>query len=132
MEYFQYLQYYGACIGWAISLITLISLIVKPIRVKIINRIKGISKTDLTQETLMRIENNLQQQKKQLDEIAEGTQANLRNNILQLVDKSIAKGYITGLERANLKDMYKAYHRLGGDTYATDRYELALELPQKE
>ena len=132
MDFFQYLQYIGACIGWTISAITLFSLIVKPIRVKIINRIKGISRTDSTQEALERIENTLQEQNKKIDEIAEGMQAIARDSILHLVEKCVAKGYMTALERANLKDMYKAYHRLGGDTYATERYELALELPQKE
>jgi hypothetical protein len=67
-----------------------------------------------------------------LDEIAEGTQASLRNNILQLVDSCLARGYISTIDKINLKDMYSAYHNLGGDTYATERCNLALQLPTKD
>lgn len=73
----------------------------------------------------------LKNQKDRLDKIALGSQASLRNSILQLVDKCLAKGFITTIEKLNLIDMYTAYHDLGRDTYATARYELALELEEK-
>lgn len=124
------IQFIGACIGWTVSAFTLLSLIIKPIRVRIIDRIKGINQTDATIESLIRIEERLDKQEEKLDLIAMGTQASLRNNILQLVDRCLAKGSITAIEKLNLIDMYTAYHNLGGDTYATARYELALELPE--
>lgn len=124
------IQFIGACIGWTVSAFTLLSLIIKPIRVRIIDRIKGINQTDATIESLIRIEERLDKQEEKLDLIALGTQASLRNNILQLVDRCLAKGSITAIEKLNLIDMYTAYHNLGGDTYATARYELALELPE--
>lgn len=124
-------QFIGACIGYTVSAFTLLSFIIKPIRVKVINRIKGINQTDSTIESLQRIEVELKNQKDRLDKIALGGQASLRNSILQLVDKCLAKGFITTIEKLNLIDMYTAYHDLGGDTYATARYELALELEEK-
>ena len=127
----EIIQFIGACIGYTVSALTLLSLIIKPIRVKIVQRIKGINQTDATIETLCRIERKLRSQDDRLDKIAKGNQASLRNSILQLVDKSISKEYITSIEKLNLIDMYDAYHALGGDTYATARYELALELPEK-
>lgn len=126
------IQFIGACIGYTVSAITLMSLIIKPIRTKIINRIKGINQTDSTIEALMRIDERLGKVEDRLEKIAEGTQASLRNNILQLVDSCLARGYITTVDRMNLKDMYNAYHNLGGDTYATERCNLALQLPTKD
>jgi len=124
-------QFIGACIGYTVSALTLLSLLIKPIRIKIIDRIKGINQTDSTIESLKRIEERLDSQEAQLEKIAQGSQASLRNNILQLVDMCLAKGYITAIEKLNLIDMYNAYHNLGGDTYVTARYELALELEER-
>lgn len=125
------IQFVGACIGYTVSALTLISLIVKPIRIKLISWIKGVNKTDTTADALNRIEARLDKQEDKLDKIALGSQASLRNNILQLVDKCLAKESITAIEKLNLIDMYNAYHDLGGDTYATARYKLALELEEK-
>ena len=126
------IQFIGACIGYTVSAVTLISLIIKPIRTKIINHIKGINQTDSTIEALKRIDDRLDKVEDRLEKIAEGTQASLRNNILQLVDSCLERGYITTGDRMNLKDMYNAYHNLGGDTYATERRNLALLLPTKD
>lgn len=128
----EYVQLIGACIGYTVSALTLISLIIKPIRIKIVNRIKGINQTDSTIEALKHIDERLDKVEDRLDKIAEGTQASLRNNILQLVDICLSRGYITTVDRMNLKDMYSAYHNLGGDTYATERCNLALQLPTKD
>jgi len=136
------IQFVGACIGYTVSAFTLVSLIVKPIRTRLIGWIKGINNTDENGEMLARIEARLDKQERnfnerldkqedKLDKIAVGSQASLRNNILHLVDKCLAKGSITTIEKLNLIDMYSAYHNLGGDKYATARYKLALELEEK-
>jgi len=136
------IQFVGACIGYTVSAFTLISLIVKPIRTKLIGWIKGVNNTDENGEMLARIEARLDKQERnfnerldkqedKLDKIAVGSQASLRNNILHLVDKCLAKESITTIEKLNLIDMYSAYHNLGGDKYATARYKLALELEEK-
>lgn len=125
-------QFIGACIGYTVSAITLLTLIIKPIRTKLIGWMKGINETDETAESIHRIEEMQNQQSALLAQIAEGTQASLRNNILQLVDTCLAREYITTVDRMNLKDMYAAYHNLGGDTYATERCNLALDLPTKD
>lgn len=125
------IQFIGACVGYSVSAITLLSLLISPIRVKIIEVVKGINHTDSTIESLKRIEERLDIQETKLDKIAQGSQASLRNNILQLVDRCLAKGSITSIEKLNLIDMYSAYHDLGGDTYATARYKIALKLEEK-
>lgn len=126
------IQFIGACIGYTVSAITLITLIVKPIRTSLIGWIKGVNKTDDTSESIKRIEETQRQQGELLALIAEGSVANLRNNILQLTGACLEQGYISTVDRMNLKDMYDAYHKLGGDTYATERRNLALELPTKD
>ena len=93
------IQFVGACIGYTVSAITLITLIVKPIRNKLIGWIKGVNSTDTTAETLQKIETRLKELEDKIDKIGQGSQANLRNDILQLVDVCIAKGFITSLEK---------------------------------
>lgn len=55
----------GACIGYTVLAFTLLSFIIKPIRVKIINRIKGINQTDSAIKSLQRIEVELKIKKRQ-------------------------------------------------------------------
>lgn len=126
------IQFVGACIGYTVSAVTLIALIVKPIRTKVVNWIKGINNTDDTSENIKKIEETQRQQGQLLSLIADGAQAGLRNDILQLTNTCLRQGYITTTNRMNLKDMYTAYHNLGGDTYATEIYNLALMLPIEE
>ena len=66
----EMIQFVGACIGYTVSAITLITLIVKPIRTKLIGWIKGVNETDSTTESLQRIERRLNEQEDKLDKIA--------------------------------------------------------------
>lgn len=92
------------------------------------SKIREMSGTDEIKDAISRLENKVDEQADSINAIKLGSQANARNNILNLVDKCLAKDCITSIEKMNLKDMYTAYHELGGDTYCTARYELALEL----
>lgn len=124
-------QFVGNCFSYAISAITLITLIVTPVRTRVIRWVKGINKTESTVDALQRIEERLDKIEDSLGRIANGTQASLRNGILQIADECLEKGYITSIEKQNLMDMYKAYSDLDGDQYATDRYLFAIGLPEK-
>ena len=53
------IQFIGACIGYTVSAITLITIIAKPIRSKLIGWVKGVNSTDTTEETLQNIEKRL-------------------------------------------------------------------------
>ena len=49
------IQFIGACIGYTVSAITLLTLIIKPIRTKLIGWMKGINDTDETAESIRRM-----------------------------------------------------------------------------
>lgn len=128
----------GFCIGYILSAITLVTLICKPIRVRFIKWVRNQNETDETQDRLIKIEQMLQShieadvdKQEVLTRLSEATKASLRNDILHLCDICLERGSITSVEKLNLIDMYKEYHNLGGNTYCTDRYELAKGLPEK-
>ena len=84
------IQFIGACIGYTVSAITLLTLIIKPIRTKLIGWMKGINDTDETAESIRRIEEMQKQQRELLAQIAKGNKARMRNNIFNHVERRLA------------------------------------------
>lgn len=135
----------GAMIGYILSTITLTTMIVKPIRKRFINWLKNICGTGVIESNLTEIKSEFGEIKAMLQthieadtdksellkRLAEAEKAALRNSILQLCDICLKRESITSVEKLNLIDMYREYHNLGGDTYCTDRYEITLDLPEK-
>lgn len=137
-SFYEIIKIVGSCIGYAISAITLITIIIKPLRKKVIGWIKQTGDVDTTKSELSEIKNMLQthldadkDKQELLKRLAEAEKASLRNSILHLCDMCLKKESITSIEKLNLIDMYTEYHNLGGDTYCTDRYELTLSLQEK-
>lgn len=135
---YETIKVVGSSLGYILSAITLSTMIIKPIRNKFIHWIKRMGDVDTTKSELTEIKNMLQahidadvEKQKTLKRLAEAEKASLRNSILHLCDLCLKRGSITSIEKLNLIDMYTEYHNLGGDTYCTDRYELTLELPEK-
>lgn len=135
----------GAMIGYILSAITLTTMIVKPIRKRFINWLKNICGMGVIESNLTEIKSEFSEIKamlqthieadtdksQMLKRLAEAEKAALRNSILQLCDICLRRESITSVEKLNLIDMYGEYHNLGGDTYCTDRYEITLDLPEK-
>ena len=69
---------------------------------------------------------------KQYKAIAEGTQALLRESIVNSYRYFKAKGYCDPEERIVLAKTYTAYHELGGNDVATDLYEKIRRLPAED
>ncbi len=88
--------------------------------VKGIEQIKGMLSAHIAQDEL---------KYEVLEKVANGLLAALRNTILYLSNKFIKRGWVTQLEKQNLIDLYEAYHDLGGDSYATNEFERALDIP---
>lgn len=135
---YEAIKIVGSCLGYTLSAITLITMIVKPIRNKFIRWVKQTGDVDTTKLELTEIKNMLQthinadvEKQETLKRLAEAEKASLRNSILHLCDLCLKRNSITSIEKLNLIDMYTEYHNLGGDTYCTDRYELTLDLPEK-
>ncbi len=137
-SFYEIIKIIGSCIGYVISAITLITIIIKPLRKKFIEWVKQTGDVNATKSELFEIKNMLQahldtdkDKQELLKRLAEAEKASLRNSILHLCDACLKKESITSIEKLNLIDMYKEYHNLGGDTYCTDRYELTLSLQEK-
>lgn len=73
--------------------------------------------------------------KKQLGDqksLRDGTQALLRNGIIQQYEKYIARGYVPLYALENILALYKAYHALGGNGAITKLIGELRALPTQE
>ena len=132
-----------AVVGLIVTIITLLTLIIKPIRKWCITKARNIV-TD--NEHKQQVNNNIVALKELFaDHLTESTdifrdirnklQANndgtlngLRYQIYELTEIIFERGYIKEKERELLTDMHTAYHNLGGNSYVSDRVARALEM----
>lgn len=63
--------------------------------------------------------------------IAEGVQALLRDSIVGGYNKYSDKGFCPIYAKESLKQIYRAYHALGGNDVATALYEKLLAMPEE-
>ena len=61
--------------------------------------------------------------------IAAGVQSLLRESIVANYNSYADKGYCPIYAKESLKNVYTAYHNLGGNDVATDLYKKLLEMP---
>ena len=109
-EIIEIIKTISVCFGCATAILTVLTAIVTPLRRKIIGWVRNTNNTNDTIEKLNKIEEMLE------------------SHISLDTEKWDS---ITSIQKLNLIDLYKEYHNLGGDTYCTDRYKLALHLPEK-
>lgn len=69
---------------------------------------------------------------KQYKAIASGTQALLRESIVNSYRYYKNRGFCEPQERRVLLETYNAYHELGGNDVATDLYNRVLKLPAED
>lgn len=55
----------------------------------------------------------------------------LRNDITEIYDKAIERGFIGDYDRENFLKMYKVYTDLGGNSYIHEIYKQILTMPRK-
>lgn len=65
----------------------------------------------------------LKNQKKDRDANSKGTMLLLRVQLIEYHDKYMELGYIPSYAYENFCEMYKAYHRLGGNGMVTHMYD---------
>lgn len=72
--------------------------------------------------------------KNRLDKIEEGTKCLLRSEIQRqyLAMCKAGREWVRPYEKSNLSYLYAAYRALGGNSYITKLYEIAMEMPVKE
>ena len=134
----QLITQIGGVAGSIITLVTLTTLIFKPIRKAVIEWITKTSDRDSINEKLDHLSNLVQTTIAQNDELqaemdkqSKALQASLRNSILNLYNKCIPRQYITVLEFENLSMLYKNYKELGGNSFVEDCVEQLKKLERK-
>ena len=87
----------------------------------------------LMSEGLEPLEKRLDNITNELSTISKGTQAGLRNQILNAYYDCQRKGYRTGDDSENFRKMYEAYHDLHGNSFIdADVYKWFQEIPSEE
>lgn len=124
--------------GSVITIITLATTLIKPVRKKFIDMISKCSDKDEITKKLDNVtnllENTVNENEKQRQEIQillESQQASLRNEILMIYFNSIHKDEISSWERENVLHLYDAYKKLNGNSFVEKCVEEILEIPVK-
>lgn len=131
-------------VGTILSLITLATIFIKPIRKWIVSFIVSASanpEQDAERKKLVddvvaladlmtSMQSTLHLLVEKNDKMSNGVMNGLRSIILERCDRAIDTGSLRSIDRMLLMDLYKSYHDLGGDTYCTDRYNQAMQLPE--
>lgn len=73
----------------------------------------------------------LQEEKKKNEAIAEGVQSLLRESIVGNYNRYSDKGFCPIYAKESMKKVYKAYHNLGGNDVATELYNKVLKMREE-
>lgn len=114
---------------------TLCGLIVTTIWNKIAKhnrRIQELQEEKKTNELIDTIKENNKPIEEKIDLIALGTQATLRNDLLNCYYACDQKGYKTYEDIQNFADMYEAYHNLHGNSFIEQTAKIFAKLPTEE
>ena len=121
----------GSCVGAVLSIITLLTLIIKPLRSKFAKWVTKTANTDeftekfddinekidkLTELVEKTIEQNVKLQE-EMQTQSEALQASLRNSILKAYHCCTTKGYITTYQAQNVSALFTNYEKLGGNGF---------------
>ena len=114
---------------------TLCGLIVTTIWNKITKhnrKIQDLQDAKKTNELIATIKENNKPIEEKIDLIALGTQATLRNDLLNCYYACDKKGYKTNEDIQNFADMYEAYHNLHGNSFIEQTAKIFAKLPTEE
>lgn len=75
------------------------------------------------------MKDQLDEEKKKNEAIAEGVQSLLRESIVSNYNRYSDKGFCPIYAKESIKKVYKAYHNLGGNDVATELYNKVLKMP---
>ena len=74
----------------------------------------------------------LAEEKKKNEAIAEGVQSLLRESIVNSFNRYSDRGCCPIYAKESIKKVYKAYHNLGGNDVATELYNKVLKMPEEK
>ena len=93
---------------------------------------KELQEKEKTEELINTIKSNTKPLEEKIDLIALGTQATLRNDLLNCYYACEKKGYKTHEDIQNFADMYEAYHDLHGNSFIEQTAKIFAHLPTEE
>lgn len=77
------------------------------------------------------MKDQLEEEKKKNEAIAEGVQSLLRESIVSNYNRYHDRGFCPIYAKESMKKVYKAYHNLGGNDVATELYQKILKMPEE-
>lgn len=95
-------------------------------------KVKELQEKEKTDELINTIKSNTKPLEEKIDLIAMGTQATLRNDLLNCYYACEKKGYKTNEDIQNFADMYEAYHDLHGNSFIEQTAKIFAHLPTEE
>ena len=137
MEWLPLISSYAGAI---LTIISLLTLIITPLRTKFVAWITKTSGKDGINSKIDNltalVEKSIEQNNKlqaDMDRQSEALQASIRNSILNLYYKCTAKGYITTFELQNATELYTNYKALNGNGFMTHIMDIMTKtLPVKD
>lgn len=78
------------------------------------------------------LRDQLKQERKKNEAIAEGVQSLLRESIVNGYNRYQDKGFCPIYAKESMKKVYKSYHNLGGNDVATELYNKLLKMPEEK
>lgn len=128
----------GSLSGSIITIITLLTTLVKPLREKFVSLIVKSSGTDTLSEKIETLTKLLEEtikenetQKNELFKQSEALQSSLRNEILCIYFNCRNKDEITSWERENVIHLFESYKKLNGNSFIEKCVEEILEIKVK-
>lgn len=130
----------SAVCGALSTIVAFVVLIFKPLRNKFVSWISKTADTNnintkidkLTELVEKTVEQN-DEMKDEMHKQSEALKASLRNSILNLYYKCVAKGFITTFELQNVSELYANYKSLGGNSFITKVVDIMVNtLPVKD
>lgn len=73
----------------------------------------------------------LAEERRKNEAIAEGVQSLLRESIVTNYNRYLEKGVCPIYAKESVKKVYQAYHNLGGNDVATELYNKLLKMPEE-
>ena len=93
---------------------------------------KELQEKDKTDELIKTLKENNKPLEEKIDLISLGTQATLRNDLLNCYYACDKKGYKTHEDIQNFAHMYEAYHNLHGNSFIEQTAKIFARLPTEE
>lgn len=129
----------GSYAGAIATILALLTVVITPLRKKVVGWISKTSDKDgingkIDNLTTL-VEKSIEQNDKlqaDMDKQSEALKASIRNSILNLYYKCMAKKSITTFELQNITELYSNYQALGGNSFVSHIMETALSLPVKD